>query len=59
LGAELVAQIEVPLVMSTHENPQAAIRGKTRERDEMYPAFIAAPTHSAICPLCPAPNGQG
>ncbi|HMC58130.1 MAG TPA: hypothetical protein VKJ01_02950 [Candidatus Solibacter sp.] len=54
-----MAQIEVPLVMSTHENPQAAIRGETCERDEMYPAFIAAPTHSAICPLCPAPNGQG
>jgi rubrerythrin len=40
LGEEPVAHIEVPLVMSTHENLKAAIRGETYEREEMYPAFI-------------------
>jgi len=40
LGAEPASQIEVPLVMSTHENLKAAIRGETYERDELYRAFI-------------------
>ncbi|MGD0581125.1 MAG: ferritin family protein [Bryobacteraceae bacterium] len=39
-GAPLV-MFEIPDVKSTRENLEAAIRGETHERDEMYPAFIA------------------
>lgn len=34
------AKLEDPVVKSTRENLQAAIKGETFERDEMYPAFI-------------------
>jgi rubrerythrin len=34
------AKLEDPAVESTRENLEAAIKGETYERDEMYPAFI-------------------
>ncbi|HYL75733.1 MAG TPA: rubrerythrin family protein [Bryobacteraceae bacterium] len=34
------AKLEDPVVKSTRENLEAAIKGETYERDEMYPAFI-------------------
>lgn len=34
------ATLEDPVVKSTRENLEAAIKGETYERDEMYPAFI-------------------
>lgn len=34
------AKLEDPVVKSTSENLEAAIKGETYERDEMYPAFI-------------------
>jgi len=41
MGATPKANIETPKVASTRENLQAAIKGETYERDEMYPAFLA------------------
>lgn len=40
LGALPKAQIEVPVVKSTRENLEAAIKGETYERDTMYPDFL-------------------
>ncbi len=40
MGAAPKANIETPKVGSTRENLQAAIKGETYERDEMYPAFL-------------------
>ena len=34
------AKLEDPVVKSTRENLEAAIKGETYERDKMYPAFI-------------------
>jgi rubrerythrin len=39
-GGVLDAKLEDPVVKSTRENLEAAIKGETYERDEMYPAFI-------------------
>lgn len=40
LGAVPQAQIEAPVVKSTRENLEAAIKGETYERDTMYPDFL-------------------
>lgn len=40
LGGTPQAKIETPLVKTTAENLQAAIKGETYERDVMYPDFI-------------------
>ena len=40
MGAEPKADIKTPEVKNTMENLQAAQKGETYERDEMYPAFI-------------------
>lgn len=40
LGAEPQAKIETPVVKSTRENLEAAIKGETYERDTMYPDFL-------------------
>jgi rubrerythrin len=40
LGAQPVAKIETPTPKSTRENLEAAIKGESYERDEMYPAFL-------------------
>jgi rubrerythrin len=40
LGATPQAKIETPAPKSTRENLEAAIKGETYERDEMYPAFL-------------------
>lgn len=40
MGAEPIAKIDTPVVNSTHVNLEAAIRGESHERDEMYPGFI-------------------
>ncbi len=34
------AKLKDPEIKSARENPEAAIKGETYERDEMYPAFI-------------------
>ena len=50
MGQTPFVKFEIPEVNSTRENLQAAIRGETHERDEMYPAFIAqarADAHAA------------
>lgn len=40
LGTTPLAKIEVPVVKSTRENLEAAIKGETYERDTMYPDFL-------------------
>lgn len=40
LGATPEAKIETPVVGSTKENLEAAIKGETYERDTMYPDFL-------------------
>lgn len=40
LGATAKANIETPVVKSTRENLEAAVKGETYERDTMYPDFI-------------------
>jgi len=40
LGATPEAKIETPVVSSTKENLEAAIKGETYERDTMYPDFL-------------------
>ncbi len=40
MGALPKAQIETPLVKSTRENLEAAVKGETYERDTMYPDFL-------------------
>jgi rubrerythrin len=40
LGGTPAANIEKPVVNSTRENLEAAIKGETYERDTMYPAFL-------------------
>jgi rubrerythrin len=40
MGATPVAKIETPEVKSTKENLEAAIKGETYEKDEMYPSFL-------------------
>lgn len=40
MGDTALVKFEIPDVKSTRENLEAAIRGETYERDEMYPAFI-------------------
>lgn len=40
LGATPAAKIEAPVVKSTRENLEAAIKGETYERDSMYPEFL-------------------
>ncbi len=40
LGAAPKANIETPVVKSTRENLEAAVKGETYERDTMYPDFI-------------------
>lgn len=40
MGATPTAKIEAPVVKSTKENLEAAIKGESYERDTMYPEFI-------------------
>ncbi len=40
LGGTPEAKIEAPVVKSTKENLEAAIKGETYERDTMYPQFL-------------------
>ena len=40
LGGSPTAKIETPIVKSTRYNLEAALKGETYERDQMYPAFI-------------------
>lgn len=40
LGGSPVAKIESPLVKATRYNLEAALKGETYERDQMYPAFL-------------------
>jgi rubrerythrin len=40
LGATPQAKVETPAPKSTRENLEAAIKGESYERDEMYPAFL-------------------
>lgn len=40
LGAVPKANVEEPVVKSTHENLEAAIKGESYERDTMYPDFL-------------------
>lgn len=40
LGGTPQAKIETPVVKSTEENLQAAIKGESYERDTMYPEFV-------------------
>jgi rubrerythrin len=40
LGAAPQARVEEPMVKSTKENLEAAIKGETYERDTMYPDFL-------------------
>jgi rubrerythrin len=40
LGGTAEAKIDPPLVKSTQENLEAAIKGETHERDTMYPEFL-------------------
>jgi len=51
MGDIPVAVVETPVVRSTRENLEAAIRGEVCERDQMYPAFLqqarAAGNHAA------------
>lgn len=50
MGQTPFVKFEIPEVNSTRENLEAAIRGESYERDEMYPAFIAqarADAHAA------------
>lgn len=42
LGAEPTAKIETPVMVSTRDAIQAAIKGESYERDTMYPEFLAA-----------------
>lgn len=39
-GGAAEAKLETPVVKSTRENLEAAIKGETFERDQMYPDFI-------------------
>lgn len=41
MGATPAAKIEAPVVKSTRENLEAAIKGETYERDHMYPDFLS------------------
>ncbi len=40
LGGTPTAKIETPVVKSTNENLEAAIKGESYERDTMYPEFL-------------------
>jgi rubrerythrin len=40
LGGTAQAKIETPVVLSTKENLEAAIKGESYERDTMYPEFL-------------------
>ena len=40
LGGTSQAKIETPVVKSTKENLEAAIKGESYERDTMYPEFL-------------------
>lgn len=40
MGATPAANIEKPVVKSTRENLEAAIKGESYERDSMYPEFL-------------------
>lgn len=40
LGGTPQAKVETPTPKSTRENVEAAIKGESYERDEMYPAFL-------------------
>ena len=40
MGGTLLAKIENPVVQSTKENLEAAIKGESYERDTMYPEFL-------------------
>src|SRR5579859_1375695 len=40
LGGMPTAKIETPVVKSTNENLEAAIKGESYERDTMYPEFL-------------------
>src|SRR5690348_1221845 len=40
MGGEPAANIETPVVKSTKENLETAIKGESYERDVMYPAFL-------------------
>ncbi len=42
LGATPLANVEKPVVKSTADNLEAAIKGETYERDKMYPDFLKA-----------------
>lgn len=39
-GGSPVAKLETPVVKSTRDNLEAALKGETYERDQMYPSFI-------------------
>ena len=41
LGGDPRAKIEEPVVKTTKENLQAALKGESYERDKMYPEFLA------------------
>ena len=40
MGGTPEAKIETPVVKSTKENLEAAIKGESYERDTMYPEFL-------------------
>lgn len=41
MGGEPKADVKKPMVASTRENLQAALKGETYEKDTMYPEFLA------------------
>ncbi len=41
LGGDATPKVEAPVVKSTRENLEAAIKGETYERDTMYPGFLS------------------
>ena len=41
LGGDATAKVDAPVVKSTRENLEAAIKGETYERDTMYPGFLS------------------
>lgn len=50
LGAVPQARVEEPVVKSTRENLEAAVKGETYERDTMYPDFLSQARADRISP---------
>lgn len=50
LGAVPQARFEEPVVKSTRENLEAAVKGETYERDTMYPYFLSQARADRISP---------